>query len=291
MLRMKASAVISKLEHVAVLRPGGGEDVAVEADVVGLGRREGGEVVVAGQRSGAGFQRLAVDPVRPPEGPALLERARRRAGQEAVAIAARAGVAAGVEAVGDDLARRSPRGRPGPTPLRLRRQVAGRLGDGRRSWPPGRRAWTPVSVRPATVSATGSRSTVSSAVSSSPCTVRRPGCLAQPRKPEPSYSMSSRTVGTGRKYLGHLESGRCAILLTNDDGIAAPGLQALRRALRELDGVTIDVIAPTPTAAPPPAASPPARRWPSTRSSSGTATRATRPTAPRSTASASPSSG
>ena len=34
------------------------------------------------------------------------------------------------------------------------------------------------------------------------------------------------------------------ILLTNDDGISAPGLQALRRALRELDDVELDVIAP-----------------------------------------------
>jgi 5'-nucleotidase len=34
------------------------------------------------------------------------------------------------------------------------------------------------------------------------------------------------------------------ILLTNDDGIAAPGLQAARRALRELDDVDVDVIAP-----------------------------------------------
>jgi 5'-nucleotidase len=34
------------------------------------------------------------------------------------------------------------------------------------------------------------------------------------------------------------------ILLTNDDGIAAPGLQALRRRLVELDGVDLDVIAP-----------------------------------------------
>ncbi|HEX5984500.1 MAG TPA: 5'/3'-nucleotidase SurE, partial [Solirubrobacterales bacterium] len=34
------------------------------------------------------------------------------------------------------------------------------------------------------------------------------------------------------------------ILLTNDDGIAAPGLQAARRALVELDGVEVDVIAP-----------------------------------------------
>ncbi|HEV7562333.1 MAG TPA: 5'/3'-nucleotidase SurE [Solirubrobacterales bacterium] len=34
------------------------------------------------------------------------------------------------------------------------------------------------------------------------------------------------------------------ILLTNDDGITAPGLQATRRALRELDDVIVDVIAP-----------------------------------------------
>ncbi len=34
------------------------------------------------------------------------------------------------------------------------------------------------------------------------------------------------------------------ILITNDDGIAAPGLQAARRALRELDDVTVEVIAP-----------------------------------------------
>jgi 5'-nucleotidase len=34
------------------------------------------------------------------------------------------------------------------------------------------------------------------------------------------------------------------ILLTNDDGISAPGLQATRRALRKLDGVEVDVIAP-----------------------------------------------
>jgi 5'-nucleotidase len=34
------------------------------------------------------------------------------------------------------------------------------------------------------------------------------------------------------------------ILLTNDDGISAPGLQAARRALAELDDVEVDVIAP-----------------------------------------------
>jgi len=34
------------------------------------------------------------------------------------------------------------------------------------------------------------------------------------------------------------------VLLTNDDGISAPGLQAARRALREIDGIEVDVIAP-----------------------------------------------
>jgi 5'-nucleotidase len=34
------------------------------------------------------------------------------------------------------------------------------------------------------------------------------------------------------------------VLLTNDDGLSAPGLQALRRALLELEGIELDVIAP-----------------------------------------------
>jgi 5'-nucleotidase len=34
------------------------------------------------------------------------------------------------------------------------------------------------------------------------------------------------------------------VLLTNDDGISAPGLQAVRRALREIEGVEVDVVAP-----------------------------------------------
>jgi 5'-nucleotidase len=34
------------------------------------------------------------------------------------------------------------------------------------------------------------------------------------------------------------------VLLTNDDGIGAQGLQALRRALLEIDGIELDVIAP-----------------------------------------------
>src|ERR1051325_1915222 len=34
------------------------------------------------------------------------------------------------------------------------------------------------------------------------------------------------------------------VLVTNDDGITAPGLQAARRALREIEGVEVDVVAP-----------------------------------------------
>jgi 5'-nucleotidase len=34
------------------------------------------------------------------------------------------------------------------------------------------------------------------------------------------------------------------VLLTNDDGISAPGLQAARRALRELEGIDVGVVAP-----------------------------------------------
>jgi 5'/3'-nucleotidase SurE len=69
------------------------------------------------------------------------------------------------------------------------------------------------------------------------------------------------------------------VLLTNDDGIGAQGLQALRRALLEIDGIELDVIAP-----------PRACRSGSSRSTSTTAPSASPPTGPRSTASASPSS-
>src|SRR5687767_15868820 len=34
------------------------------------------------------------------------------------------------------------------------------------------------------------------------------------------------------------------VLVTNDDGIAAKGIQALRKSLRELDDVVVDVVAP-----------------------------------------------
>ena len=41
-----------------------------------------------------------------------------------------------------------------------------------------------------------------------------------------------------------VESGRMLVLLTNDDGIGAQGLQALRRALSDVDGIEARIIAP-----------------------------------------------
>ena len=104
-----------------------------------------------------------------------------------------------------------------------------------------------MSVRPATVSSTGSRRTVASAASSSPCTVRRPG-LPRPAAEAGAVVFDVEPDGGHRRQYParprHLESRSMRVLLTNDDGISAPGLQAARRALREIDGVEVDVIAP-----------------------------------------------
>ena len=95
--------------------------------MVGLGGGEGGEVVRAGQDRGAGVERLAVDAVWPPERPPELEWARCRAGQQAIAVGARAGVAAGVEALGDD-AGADYRDVVGADPLPPPNQIPRRLG-------------------------------------------------------------------------------------------------------------------------------------------------------------------
>ena len=68
-----------ELEDVAVALPAARRDVALEALVVGLGRREGGEVVRCRRSAArAGVQRRLVDAVRPPQRAAALERRRRR---------------------------------------------------------------------------------------------------------------------------------------------------------------------------------------------------------------------
>ena len=129
MLRMKASAVMRKVRMSPFLvqaawwmsRSKRTWSVwvgvkAVKSWVPGQGRR-------------AGFERLQVDAMGPPEGAALLEGARRRAGQQAVAVAARLGAASGVEAVvhggcggdGDVV---------GPDPVQPPRQILADLGRG-----------------------------------------------------------------------------------------------------------------------------------------------------------------
>src|SRR5947208_9981981 len=57
-------------------------------------------------------------------------------------------------------------------------------------------AWTPVSVRPATTRPVVSANVAARASRSAPSTVRRPGCIAQPRNAVPSYATVSlrRTV-------------------------------------------------------------------------------------------------
>jgi hypothetical protein len=88
-----------ELEDVAAAAPLGLQDVALEALVIGLGRREGREVVRAGQRRGARVERLDVEPMRPPQRASGLERRRRAAGEQPVAVRAAASVVAGAEAI------------------------------------------------------------------------------------------------------------------------------------------------------------------------------------------------
>ena len=95
-----------------------------------------------------------------------------------------------------------------------------------------------------------------------------------------------------RRRVGLPAATTMLVLLTNDDGIGAEGLHALRRALAEIDGVD----AAGDRAAHQPqrdarAASRRARRSGSRRSSSTTARAASRPRARRSTACALPTSG
>jgi hypothetical protein len=87
-------------EAVAVVLPAGVEHDALEAHVVGLGRRERREVVRAGEQRGARVQRVAVELVRPVQRAAVLERARRGPVEHAEAVGPAARVEAGVEAVG-----------------------------------------------------------------------------------------------------------------------------------------------------------------------------------------------
>ena len=103
-------------------------------------------------------------------------------------------------------------------------------------------------MRPATVNSTRSRRTVASAASSSPCTVRSPGCLRPAREARSVVFDVEANGGAHRAQYAarprHLESLPCEFCSPTTTGSPLPGLQAARRALREIDGVEVDVIAP-----------------------------------------------
>src|SRR5690348_188300 len=101
-------------------------------------------------------------------------------------------------------------------------------------------ACTPASVRPATVSPTGTRSTVASAASRSPCTVRRPGCLAHPDSAVPSYCTSSRTRTSPPPGSGTGSSGSCWVISGSRGvgrGLATRGVRAGGGGVAELGGL------------------------------------------------------
>ena len=62
-----------ELEQRSALAPAGGEDVTPEDRVLGVGRGEGAEVVLARQERGATGQPLQVERRRVPEGLPVLE--------------------------------------------------------------------------------------------------------------------------------------------------------------------------------------------------------------------------
>ena len=160
--------------------------IALEADVLGVRRREGGEVVLAGQGGGAGVQRVEVDRRaattargrgrtatgrRGGCGRGRRRRARgRRGGRRSPAAAS--STAEHADVVGQQRVDRAQRA----AARRRRRSRPGRARGRRR--PCGRRR----------SAATGARSSVASARVSSPWTVRSPGWAAQPEKRAPSYS-------------------------------------------------------------------------------------------------------
>src|SRR5262249_11268225 len=97
--------------------------------------------------------------------------------------------------------------------------------------------WTPRSVRPAAVRVTGVRSTVCSARSNSPWTVRSAGCAAHPAKGVPSYATTSRAT-TSRPGLHEFQIhqlGRATGTRTEleDARVAARALGVARRDLLE----------------------------------------------------------
>ena len=195
MWRMNASAVIQNSSTSPCSRHSALEDVALEADVVGLGRRERGEVVRAGQQRAR--TRAA------PRGRARCGQCSERPRSNALGRAARAAPGSSRSASGRRGARRSRRAPRAPRVTATSGGVSalspssgGRRARVRRDLPP--RVHAAVGA-PGDGRARPARAAASpSAASSSPCTVRCPGCRAQPKNAPPSYSRSSRVIMRGR---------------------------------------------------------------------------------------------
>ena len=141
------------------------------------------------QGGGAGVEGGAVERVRPPEGPAPLERAR-ASGLARGSDSSREWRRGARRSRRDDR-RGGHRDVGGLDAVEPAGEVGGQARRRSRSSRPGRRACDAGVGAAGDGQLDGPASIVASAVSSSPCTVRSPGCRAQPLKPAPSYSISS----------------------------------------------------------------------------------------------------
>ena len=182
--------------------------------VLRLGRREGGEIVRAGQQQRRAPKRLEVERARPPERTALGEGRTHPPAQHPVAVTPCARRETGAEALRRHLARTTATS-GGSAALSA---AVARSGGGPSAAVKDATcavACTPVSVRPATARPAQAGKTASSASRRTPSLVRLPGWRAQPRNPVPSYSrVSFRMVSATRPYAGSTTSRRPSTSLT-----------------------------------------------------------------------------
>ena len=178
--------------------------------------------------------------------------------RDPVEVGARGGVAAGVEAVGDASARRSPRRRRGPSPFRLGRRSRGSAGCGVEA----RHLATGMDAGVGTARPRSARPLAQHRGQHSlqlTWTVRSPGCpgpAAECRTRRLDQQPHSRHSGGLRR----LDRTRCASSSPTTTGISATGLNARAESCASSPATTSTWSPPTPTAARPRAASPPARR-------------------------------
>ena len=189
MCRRKPSAVIVKSSAVSLLLPVRREHGSHERVVPRLGQRERAEVVLAVEQQRGRLERTDVHGPRPQERPPRVER--RPGRDDPVAVRPRASREARIEVLGrlhgldDGHVLRQRRVQRLQHPLR-----AAGLPRPRRLRPaPSHAHRSRCARRPRAPPSEGN--STSSASRSTPSTVRRPGCRAQPRKPVPSYSSVS----------------------------------------------------------------------------------------------------